>query len=61
MCRSRQHCHEGVMIFFSLPEPSLINIDVGGRGRADPDHYKSDNVALRDTLAVGNKSETNKK
>ena len=45
---------------FSLPEPLLINIDVGGEG-ADPDHYKSDNVALRDTLVVGNKSETNKK
>ena len=60
MCMSRQHCHEEVMIFVSLPEPSLINIDVGGRG-ADPDHYKSDNVALRDALAVGNKCKTNKK
>ena len=45
---------------FPLPGPSLINIDVGGEG-ADPDHYKSDNVALRDAPAVGNKCKTNKK
>ena len=45
MCMSRQHCHEEVMIFFSLPEPPLINIDVGGEG-ADPDHHKSDNAVL---------------
>ena len=30
-------------------------------GGADPDHYKSDNVALRDAPAVGNKCKTNKK